>query len=188
MHMSTLSSSSPSYRRLTEAALGFAVTALPLAAIGSAQFLLARRTVEVAGGMDPDIDTWAVAQFRSALTSTYAVVTCLVMAYWLLTATLGRGRILAIRSANVTLVLSGSVFGCVMVIASAVRAPTALLKAACPLLRLSDTYPKFGFDVPTACGAFAYSAFSALQILLLGLSALLLTTSVILRISLSRYR
>lgn len=170
-------------QRLKEGAFGFAITVVPLAAIGVAQFLFARHTVLVVGGMNPDIDTWVVSQFRRSLLHFYAVVACFVATYWGLAAGLGRGQFLGVRSANVSLALSGLSFACAMAIASAVPAPTRLLKVACPYLDLSDTYPKFGFDNPSACEAFANAA---MPLLLLGLPALLLVTSAILRISVSR--
>lgn len=187
--MSILSSPLPPCQRLKAAAWGFAVTALPLAAIGMGQFLIARHTVLVVGGMNPDVDIWAVAQFRSNLAYAYTIVACVVAIYWLVAAALSRGLFVAIKSANVTLALSCFAFGCAMAIASTVPAPANFLKVTCPYLGFSDTYPrtypKFGFDVLTACEAFAYTA---LQILLLGLPALLLALSAILRVSVSRYR
>lgn len=185
MQMSIRSLRSPFYQRLTEAALGFAVTALPLAVIGTGQFLLARHTVLVVGGLNPDVDTWAVPQFRSSLTYIYALVACLLTTYWLIAAAMSRGQFLAIRSANVTLALSCLAFGCGMAVASAIPAPATFFDVACPYLGFSDTYPKFGFDAPTACEAFTYTA---LQTLLLGLPVLLLAMSAILRVYVSRYR
>jgi len=135
--------------------------------------------------MNPEIDTWAIPQFRGMLISLYAAVIGIVAIYWLLTAALGRGRILVIRSANVTMVLAISFFGCAMAVASAVPAPAMLLKVTCPVLGLSDAFQKFGFDNPTSCDAFANAA---LPSLLLGLPALLLAISAILRISASRQR
>ena len=185
MQMSIAWLPSRSYTRLKEATVGFAVTTLPLAAIEAGQLLIARYTVLVVGGMNPDVDTWAVTQYRGDLTCSYAVVACVVAAYWLLTAGLSRGHFLAVRSANVTLALGCFAFGCAMGIVSSVPEPTIHLKGACPYLDLPDVNLNFGFDVPTACEAFAHRA---LQILLLGLPALLLGTSAFLRISKSRYR
>lgn len=176
---------SPASTRLRDAGLGLALTVKPLAAIACAQFVLARHTVRVVGGMDPNIDTWAIAQFRSALITFYASVFCIVLTYWLLTAALGRSQILAIKSANVTMVFSGLLFGCAMAVASTVPAPAMLLKVACPILNLSDVYPKFGFDNRTACEAFANAI---LPLLLLGVPTLLLAASAIFRISGSRHR
>jgi hypothetical protein len=186
--MSTVTPPLPPYQRLKAAAWGFAVTALPLAAIGMGQFLIARHTVLVVGGMNPDVDTWAVIEVQQSLAPAYTTIACVVAIYWLVTAALSRGHFLTIKSANATLALSCFAFGCAIAIMSTVPAPARVFESACPYLDLPDTYYDsshgFGFDVPTACEAFAHNA---LRKILLGLPGILLAISAILRISLSRY-
>lgn len=188
--MPTLDSSSGQANRFKRAALGIGITLGPLAALAFAQFLLAPETVAQVGGMDPKVDAWAVSAVRSSLVQGYSVITIIIMAYWLLTGTLGRGQFLKIRSANVALALSGLTFAFAMAIASTVPMPGRLFKVACPVLGLPDTMPAiprgtFGFDGQTSCEAFANGA---VPIVLLGLPLILLATSAILRIVVSRRR
>lgn len=133
--------------------------------------------------MDPEIDTWAVSSFRSTLAQAYSVVGSIIFAYWLLTATLSKGRFLKVKSANVALALSGLTFALSMAVASAVPVPGRLFKGVCPILGLPDTLPGFGFDRQTACEAFASGA---VPIVLLGLPLILLAVSAVLRIVVSR--
>jgi hypothetical protein len=149
---------SPAYDRLKRAAYGFGVTVALLAAIACVQLLVARQTVIEVGGMDPDVNTWAVSYFQSTLIAFYAVVGSFVIAYWLLMATLERGQFLGIRSANVTLALSGVTFTLAMFIASVVRAPAQFLEDVFPFLGLSNTNAPFGCDTQSSCEAFATTA------------------------------
>jgi hypothetical protein len=77
-----------------------------------------------------------------------------------------------------------------MVIASTVSRPERLFKGACPVLGLSDELPPQGidgmyyFDGQSPCEAFASG--DAPTVLLLGLPIILLITSAILRIVVSR--
>jgi hypothetical protein len=170
--------------RLRSAAFGFGVTLGAVAAIACAQFLAAPYTVAFVGGMDPAIDAWAVTSFRKVLAEGYSVVGLLIALYWLLSGALGRERLLEIRSANVTLALSGLTFASAMAIASTVPSPGRLFRAACPLLGIDNYMPSFGFDLRTPCEAFAAAALPLLQ---LGLPSILLLASAILRIVGSRH-
>ncbi len=172
-------------QRLKGAAFGLGITLVPIAALACVQFLLAAYTVAAVGMMDPTLDPWAVPAFRRSVLNFYSVVALVIAAYWLLMATLCRGQFLRIRSANVTLVLSGFTFALAMVIASTVRMPARLFKGTCPVLGLSDERPTFGFDGQSPCEAFATGA---VPIVLLGLPLILLTTSAILRFVVSRRR
>ena len=182
----------PMLQRFKGAAFGMAITLVPIAALACAQFLLAPYTVAVVGRMDPNIDAWAVSSIRNMLARDYPVVALIIAAYWLLVATLGKGQILRIKSANIALALSGLTFALAMVIGSTVPIPARLwlFKAVCPVLGLSDELPtveppEFGFDGQSPCEAFAEGA---VPIVLLGLPLILLTTSAILRIIVSRRR
>ena len=176
-------------RRGKCAAAGLAITLVPVAALACAQFFSAPHTV-IALGMNPKIDTWAVASLRSALIEGYSVVALIVSSYWLLTAVFGRGQLLKIKSANIALVLSGLTFALAMTIASIVPTLGTFFKHACPLLGLPDTMPplpagEYRFDGQTSCEVFATGA---APIVLLGVPLVLLASSAILRIAVSRRR
>ena len=175
-------------QRFKGAALGLGITLVPIAALACVQFLLAPYTVAAVGMMDPKIDTWAVSQVRGSLAAGYSVIVLIIAAYWLLTATVGGRQFLQIKSANVALALSGLTFATAMVIASTI--PMRLFKGACPVLGLTDEHPIpegaiAVFDGQSSCEAFLSEA---LWIVLLGLPLILLTTSAILRIVVSRHR
>ena len=162
---------------------GFGITLAPIVVLAGAQFLLAPQIVASVGGLDPKIHTWAVPFFRSELAVFYAFVASIICGYWVLTSTLGRGNFLRIRSANFALVVAGLTFAFATVVATAVPMPARLFKGACPVLGLSDTQPTFGFDGQSDCEAFANGA---VPIVLLGLPLVLLVTSAILRVVVSR--
>ena len=185
--MATVHDPPAKHRRLKSAAIGFGVTLATIAALASAQFLLAPHTVAVVGRIDPVIDAWAVSQLRWQLGKFYAMVTAMLAIYWILVTVAARGQLLRIRSANVTLALSGLVFALAMAVATFVQVPEAF-KGACPVLGVSDTYPPlpegvFGFDRQTPCETFLRLAVPSL---LLGLPIILLVASAVLRIFGSR--
>ncbi len=170
--------------------LGMWITLAPVATLACAQLLLAPHTVAAVFKLDPKIDAWAVSALRSSLVEAYSIIATILIVCWLLTATLSRGQFLKIKSANVALVLAGVTFAFEMAIVSMVQTPARLLKAACPFFGLPDTMPAlppgmFRFDGQTPCEAFAIGAVPKL---LPGLPLTLLTTSVILRIVVSRRR
>ena len=173
--------------RLKSAAIGFGVTLVTIFALAGAQLLLASHTVAVVGRMDPETDVWAVSQLREELGKFYAMVTAMLAIYWLWVTVAGRGHLLRIRSANVTLALSLLIFALAMAVATFVQVPEAF-KGACPVLGVSDTFPPlpkgvFGFDKQTPCEAFLRRA---VPLLLLGLPTVLLVASAVLRIFGSR--
>lgn len=172
--------------RLKAVALGSGVTVASVSALACIQLLLAPITVRKAG-FDPATDGWVVFQYQAVVVSFYAWVVAIVFAYWLLTGTLCRGQFLKIKSANVTLALSGLTFAFAMATAS-IEPVEGLFKVVCPVLGLPDTMPplppgSFNFDGQTPCDAFANGAAPTV---LLGLPFVLLVTSAILRIVLSR--
>lgn len=89
----------------------------------------------------------------------------------------------SVRSANMALALSGSIFALAMLIASIVPKPGMLFEWACPILGLSKVYPQFGFDVQSSYDNFTQLAAPTV---LLGLPTILLIASAILRIAVSR--
>jgi hypothetical protein len=170
--------------RLKGAAIGFGVSVAPILAIASAQILLAPNIVEAIGGFE-GIEAWVVSTYRGHLLSFYPWIVLIVFVYWMLVLALGRGRIIAVKSAN--LALGGSIlaFAIAMVIVSVVPVPSQLFKWACPIAGLADTYSGFGFDVPTPCEAVLNRAAPTV---LLGLPLVLLVASAIMRIVVSRRR
>lgn len=173
--------------RLKSAAIGFGVTLATIAILAGAQFLLAPHTVAVVGRMDPEIDAWAVSQLRWQLTEFYTTVIAMMTIYWLLGTLAGRGQLLRVRSANVTLALSGAIFALAMAVATFIQVPEAF-KGACPVLGISDTFSPlpegvFGFDRQTPC---EISLRRAVPSLLFGLPIILLIASAFLRIFGSR--
>lgn len=167
----------------TAAARGLAVTVVPLAALEAANLFFSHQIGERIGGVDPEIDTWAVPALRSALIEGYLVVAAIVIGYWLLCAAFGKGQILDVKSANMTLGLSGLIFALAMLIASILPTPWMLFQWVCPILGLSEEYPKFGFDVQSNCENFTRMAAPSV---LLGVPMVLLIASAILRITVSR--
>ena len=181
-------------QRSKDAALGLGITLLPIAALACMQFLLAPYTVATLGLMDPEIEDRAVSSLRGGIPRVYAVIALIVAAYWLLVATLGRGRFLRIRSANIALALSVLTFAFIAVMVSTNMRLENFFKGLCPLLGLPAERPDLSFDGqtdfpfddrPTPCAAFADGAE---PIVLLGLLLLLFVTSATLRIVVSRRR
>ena len=168
--------------RPREAALGFGVTVVPLLAVGCLQFLLAPTIVERAG-FNSETESWVTTQYRDGIVSGYTWISAIVFTYWMVALTLGRGKILAIKSANVTLGASVLIFALAMATASIFPEPSLLFKWSCPMLGHADSLSGFGFDGQTPCEAFAYMAANAV---LLGLPLLFLATSAILRVAVSR--
>lgn len=168
--------------RLKGAAFGFVLTVAPLVGFACVQLLLAPSIVENAG-FDLETDGWVVSDYRTGLVWGYAWIVAGVFSYWMLAWACGRGRILTAKWANLTLAASVLTFGLAMVIASVASQPAKFFHWACPSLGLSDTYPRFGFDVPTPCEAFASKAAPTV---LLGLPLLLLIASALLRVIGSR--
>lgn len=167
----------------TAAARGLAVTIVPLAALAAVNLYFAPQIVERIVGVDPAIETWAVPALRGALIEGYLVVTAIVIGYWLFSAAFGRGQILDVRCANMALGLSGLIFALTVLIASIFPTPWTLFEWVCPILGLSQEYPKFGFDVQSSCENFTRMVVPAV---LLGVPMILLIGSAVLRIIVSR--
>ena len=185
--MATVHDPPAKHLRLKSAAIGFGVTLATIAALAGAQFSLAPHTVAVVGRMDPEIDAWAVSQLRWQLGKFYAMVTAMLAIYWSLVAVAARGRLLRIKSANVTLALSGLIFALAMAVATFVQVPEAF-KGACQVLGVSDTFPPlqegvFGFDRQTPCETFLRRTVPSV---LLGLPIIMLVISAVLQIFGSR--
>ena len=172
-------------QRFNGAALGLGITLLPIAALACAHLLLVPYTLATVHMFDPSIDPRMVPAIRSGLMRDYAIIALIVAAYWLLVATLGRGQFLRIRSANITLALSVFTFACAAIIGFTVREPASLFKGVCPILGLSDEVPGFGFDIRSPCQDFVGQA---APFVLLGVPLVLIVTSAILRIVVSRRR
>ena len=79
--------------------------------------------------------------------------------------------------------LSGLIFALTVLIASIFPTPWTLFEWVCPILGLSQEYPKFGFDVQSSCENFTRMVVPAV---LLGVPMILLIGSAVLRIIVSR--
>lgn len=165
--------STNSGNRLKDAAFGFVLNMALLVGFGCVHLLLAPSIVENAG-FDLEIHGWVVSDYRKGLVWSYAWIAAAVFSYWIFAWACGRGCILRVKWANLTLEASVLTFGLAMVIGAVVSEPAKLFHWACPSLGLSDTYPRFGFDVPTPCEAFASRVAPTV---LLGLPLLLLIAS-----------
>ena len=182
----------PMLQRFKGAALGLAITLVPIAAVACLHFLLVPYTVATVYRADPEIEARVVSSLRAGVPRFYAIVALVIAAYWLFTAALGRGRFLRIGSANIVLALAVLTFAFTMVVAATVPRPEDLFKWACLLLGLSDEEPpnfegqiNFSFDGKTPCEAFVAGA---APIVLLGVPIILLIASAILRIVMSQRR
>jgi hypothetical protein len=171
--------------RLKAAAIGFGITIAPVGVLAAAQFAFLPQMAGAIEGLDSNEQAWAVSVLRRDWLAFHAAAAALVAIYWLLTAALGRGQLLQLRAANVTLALF--VFALVTLAAygSFIQWP-GQIKGVCPFLGISDTDAPFGFDAQSSCDTFSYAAHPIIVLALLGLSVVLLAASVILRIVSSR--
>jgi type IV secretory pathway TrbD component len=168
--------------RFRQATIGFAVTLAPLSLLAGLQFLFAPRILMVAWEIDPTIEHWAVSSFRNNLIESYAYPVSLVIFYWLLAATIGKGAFLWIRSANLTLALSILSFALAVALASVAPPP---FNAVCSFLGISQTDWPPGFDTQSSCERYSWMAAMSLAVVL---PALLIAISAALRIFVSRRR
>ena len=173
--------------RIRRAVVPCLLTIAPLVLLAITQIAIAPHTVEVVGRMDPQVDVWAVKQWRDGILQGHAIIAALLVGYWLCCAALGRSGFVQVRIANVVLASAGMIFAAGMAIALLVHVPHGL-KAVCPVIGLRDTYEQLDenfvcFDCMTQCELFLYRAVPTLFLLL---PMALLFLSAILRIVRSR--
>jgi hypothetical protein len=172
--------------RLKAATVGFCITAALLCIIAVAQLTLLPQIVGAIEGFDNKEKALVVSALRRDWLTLHVIAVILVAIYWSLAAMLGRGQILQLRAANVTLALFILGVLALTLYSSFVQWPDEL-NGLCPLLGISDTdAPRFAFDAPSSCGAFIYAAHQIILLALLGIPIILLATSVIIRIASSR--
>lgn len=171
--------------RLKAAALGFGITVAPGVIVAVAQFIFLPQIVATMEGLDTNDRALAVSSLRTDWLVVHIIAAAIFGIYWLLTAVLGRGQILRLRAANVTLALCVVAYLTITLYYIFVPWPDGL-KIVCPFLGISDTdAPRFGFDAPSSCGAFVYTAHQMIALGLLGL-IVPFTISLIIRIVSSR--
>ena len=170
--------------RLKAVAVGFGVTVAPLGMIAVTQFAFMPQIVGTFEGLDRNAQALAVSSLRRDWLTFHAVAAILVASYWLLSTALGRGELLRLRAANIS--LASFVFAYVVITLYSCFSPWGeVFTRLCPYLGISDTNSPFGFDTLSSCGAFAYAAHRIIVLGTLGLP-LLLATSLIVRIVSSR--
>lgn len=91
--------------RLKAATVGFCTTIAPLGIIAVAQLTFMPQIVGTFEGLDSNGQVSTVSYLRGEWFTFHAAVAILVAIYWLLTAIFGRGQLLRLRAANVTLAL-----------------------------------------------------------------------------------
>jgi hypothetical protein len=171
--------------RFKAAAMGFGITVAPLCIIAVAQLTFMPQIVGAFEGLDSNEHALAVSVLRRDWLTLHAAAATLVAIYWLLTAVLGRGELLRLKAANVTLSLFVFAVMALTLYGSFGQWPDAL-QGVCPFLGISDTdTPPYGMDTPSSCGAFVYAAHQIIALGILGLP-MLLATSVTVRIVSSR--
>lgn len=172
--------------RIKRAGLGLGVTLMPIAALATAQYVIAPYSVAINLGNDPELNARAVSDLRRSLAHLYSVVALVLAIYWLLTAFLGGIQLLKIKSANVVLALSVVTFASGIGVVSFFQVPDAF-RGSCPILGLPDKihHPAgtFVFDGQSPCDAFLRLSVASL---ILGLPLILLAASAFLRILGSR--
>jgi hypothetical protein len=172
--------------RFRSAATGLGLTLSLMAALAGLQITFARSILEATEiGLNLNVDAWAVPAFRRQLAALYGKAAFLLVGYWLLTAIMGRGRLLQIRSANIALVIAALIWVFVIVTASIVPNLHGVLKGVCPFLGISDNTPEYCFDCVSACDVYVRTA---LEVVGFVLPATLLAVSAVLRIVGSRRR
>lgn len=176
-------------RRLKAATIGFGITVAPLFIIGMVQLTFLPQSVGAIEGLDSRGQAHVVSALRTDSLALHNIAAILVTIYWLLTAFIGGEEILRLRAANASLALFVVVLLILSLYTTFVRWPPVPeeLKVLCSILGISDTdRPPFGFDTPSSCGAFIDAGHRLLLLGLLGLSILLLVTSLTIRIASSR--
>lgn len=164
--------------------MGLSITIAPVIAIVVVHFALIPGMIDANQAIDPDDKAWAVSVLRKDLLDFHAWIAGVIAIYWLLMVLFARGEFLRPRSANITLLLSGSALASLNLLA-----PLGLgepLKSLCPVLGISDTLISFGFDAQSPCEVFADTTYSIILVGLLGLLVISFVFSAVSRIVVSR--
>jgi hypothetical protein len=168
--------------RFREAAVGFAITVAPMSLWAFVQVAMLSQLVGRIEAPGSALHAEAVSILRRDWLVFHFIAIGLVGVYWLVVARFGRANFLRRTSANVTLalfmlsLLSFTAYG------SLIGWPDQM-KGICSFLGVSDTYPRFGFDVQSSCDVFVQKVHITIIFGLLGLAVLLLVASGVLRIA-----
>lgn len=173
--------------RLRAATVGLGITVAPLVIIATVQFILMPHTLPTLEGLSSNQRDLAVAYQRMQWSFLYIVAATLFFIYWLLAAMLGTGQLLRLRAANVTLALCLFALMVLALYGSFVQWPDNI-KDICRLLNISDVdAPLYACDAQSSCDHFVFTTHMSIIFWLVGLSIILLATSLIVRIVSSRH-
>lgn len=171
--------------QLKAATLGFGVTVTPIVIVAATQNIFMPQIVTVLQGVDSNDQAWVVSSLRREWLGVHTTAATIIAVYWLLTVVLGRGQLLRLKAANLTLAFCIVAYLTMTFYYIFVQWPDGL-KVVCPFLGISDTdAPRFVFDAQSSCGAFAYAVHQSIVLGTLGL-IVPLTISLIIRIVSSR--
>jgi hypothetical protein len=168
--------------RLKQAIIGVSITLLPLLVLAGSHLSLLQKILIETYGLDPEEARWAVSEFWHEYAASHAYPMSLLILHWIISAAIGRGDFLKVRSANLALALSIISFALAVFLASVSPPP---FNAVCSILGISRTDWPFGFDTQSSCERYSWIAAGTLAVVL---PALLIAASAFLRILISRRR
>lgn len=171
--------------RARDWATGLGVTSAPFFVLVVAQYLMVPQFVARIGGLGLHEQALAIAALRNDWLILHTWAAVLLAVYWLLAAALAGERFLRIKRANIVLALSVALYAFATLFASIVP-NQILIDYACPMLGISDADAGYGFDVQSSCQIFSQKAYFLMVFGLIGLALLLLSASIVQRVSLSR--
>ncbi|MBB3033135.1 hypothetical protein [Alteriqipengyuania lutimaris] len=169
-------------RRLRQAIIGCSVTLLPLLLVAGLHLSFLPKILVATYGLDREQARWAVSEFWHEYAASHAFPLSLVILHWVLSAAMGRGDLLKVRSANLTLALSIISFAFAVLLASVAPPP---FNEVCAILGISQTDWPFGFDTQSSCERYSLLAAGSLAVVL---PPVLIAVSAVLRILISRRR
>ena len=172
----------PTEHRLKQAIIGLLITLLPLLLVAGLHLSFLPKILISTYGLGPEEARWAVSEFWDDYAASHAYPLSLVILHWVLSAAIGRGDFLKVRSANLALALSIVSFALAVLLASVAPPP---FNTICSILGISQTDWPFGFDTQSSCERYSWVAAGSLAVVL---PAPLIAASAVLRILISRRR
>lgn len=176
----------PLAKRLEAATMGFGITLAPLCIIAASQLAFLPQIIGIVEGADGNEQALLMSSLRKDWLILHISAAIMVAIYWLLTAMLGKGQFLRLRVANIILAFFVFAIMALTLYGSFIQWP-AKLKGLCPFLDIPDTHTQiYAFDGQSRCDMFVQRTHMMMIFGLLGLSTLLLVTSLMVRIISSR--
>ena len=169
-------------RRFKQAIIGSLITLIPLLLVAALHLSFLPNILIETYGLDPKEARWAVSVFWHDYAASHAYPLSLVILHWVLSAAIGRGDFLKVRSANLLLAFSIISYALAVLLASLAPPPYGTV---CSILGISQTDWPFGFDTQSSCESYSWIAAGSLAVVL---PALLIAASAALRIFISRRR